>query len=138
MVTHVTYDPELTAEFIAGVRAHWDGLFVIGAPDVKVVNVTKDAIWVRDASLVGLANLKKPKPTDALALAGDISRGAGQFILPEVKIPREQQQGEYIRKMEIDPAKYYPADVNRALVLRMPSMKEILKAKAKSKFSKDD
>lgn len=37
------------AETIAGVRAHWDGLFQFGV-DVAVVNVTKDAIWYRKAS----------------------------------------------------------------------------------------
>ena len=103
---------------------------------MKVVNVTKDAIWVRDASLVGLGNLRKPKPADVLALAVDTGRGAGQFVLPSVKLPREQQQDAYVRKMEIDPAKYYPADVKRDLVLAMPTIKEILGAKVKAKVEK--
>ena len=145
MVTHVEYDPDLNAELVAGVRAHWNGLFVVGAPDVKVVNVTKDAIWVRDASLVGLGNIRKPKPADALALAVDTGRGVGQFVLPKIKLPREQQQDEYVRKMEIDPAKYTPADVKRDLILEMPTIKGILEDKVKgkineikSKFTKGD
>ena len=37
--------PALDAESVAEVRAHWDGLFQFGGPDVQVINVTKDAIW---------------------------------------------------------------------------------------------
>ena len=113
---------------------------MVGAPDVKVVNVTKDAIWVRDASLVGLGNLRKPKPSDALALAVDTGRGLGHVVLPKVKVPREQQQDKYVREKEIDPAKYYPTDVNRDLVLAMPTtlnmvegmVQKKIKAKVKS------
>jgi ribonuclease Z len=134
MVTHLELEPGLHNELCAGIRTHWDGLFVVGAPDVKVVNVTKDAIWTREASLIGLANPKKPDPSDALALAWDTSRGPGQFFLPKVKIPREEQQEEFLRKMEIDPAKYYPPDVNRPMVTEMPTVNEILWEKIKSKF----
>lgn len=108
-------------------------MFVIGAPYVKVVNVTKDAIWVRDARLVGLGNLKKPGPADILELAVDTSRGIVQFVLPDVKMPREQQQDEYVRRLEIDPARHTPADVKRDLVLEMPKMKAILETKVKNK-----
>jgi ribonuclease Z len=145
MVTHMFLEPGLENELSAGIRAHWDGLFVVGAPDVKVINVTKDAIWAREASLQGLANLKKPAASDAIALAWDTSRGAGHMLLPAVKIPREQQQDEYVRKMEIDPAKYYPPDVNRPIVTEMPTIKMIVGAKVKekveslkAKFTKSD
>jgi ribonuclease Z len=134
MVTHLELEPGLHNELSAGIRAHWDGLFVVGAPDVKVVNVTKDAIWTREASLIGLANPKKPDTKDALSLAWDTSRGAGNFLLPAVKTPREAQQDEFVRKLEIDPAKYYPPDVNRPLVLQMPTVKDILWQKIKDKF----
>ena len=134
MITHVFNEPGLSNEVSAGIRSHWDGLFVVGAPDVKVVNVTKDAIWAREASLQGLANLKKPDPKDALALAWDTSRGAGHFLLPKVKLPREKQQEAFVRKLEIDPAKYYPPEVNRPLVLEMPSVVDIIKEKIKSKL----
>ena len=49
----------------ADVRAHWDGLFLYGAPDVVVVNVTKDAIWHREAALPGFSGavLAESHPT---------------------------------------------------------------------------
>lgn len=121
-------------ELSAGIRTQWDGLFVVGAPDVKVINVTKDAIWAREASLQGLANMKKASAREALSLAWDTSRGVGQFLLPKVKIPREEQQEAFVRKLEIDPVKYYPPEVNRPLVLEMPSVVDILKGKIKSKL----
>jgi ribonuclease Z len=43
--------PALHAESVAEVRAHWDGLFQFGGPDVQVINVTKDAIWSREAAI---------------------------------------------------------------------------------------
>jgi hypothetical protein len=46
-------------------------------------------------------------------LALDFSRGAGHVMLPAVKIPREEQQRPYVRQIEIDPNKYYPADGDR-------------------------
>ena len=102
-------------------------------PDVKVINVTKDAIWAREASLVGLGNPRKPAAKDALALAWDTSRGIGHFLLPKVKLPREEQQEAFVRKLEIDPAKYHPTQVNRALVLEMPTVVDILESKVKAK-----
>ncbi len=134
MVTHMFLEPGLENELSAGIRTQWDGLFVVGAPDVKVINVTKDAIWAREASLQGLANMKKASAREALSLAWDTSRGVGQFLLPKVKIPREEQQEAFVRKLEIDPVKYYPPEVNRPLVLEMPSVVDILKGKIKSKL----
>ena len=54
MVTHLAFDNDTLNEQSADVRAHWDGLFLYGAPDVVVVNVTKDAIWHREAALPGI------------------------------------------------------------------------------------
>jgi transposase len=52
-----------------------------------------------------------------------------------VKLPREQQQDAYFRQMEIDPTKYTPDNVKRALVTVMPPIKinaeEMMKAKMK-------
>ena len=67
MVTHMEHEPELNDELIAGIRTHWDGLFVIGAPDVKVVNVDKDAVWVRDAALPGLGSPARPPMAQMIA-----------------------------------------------------------------------
>ena len=43
MATHLAFDNDTLYETTADIRAHWDGLFLYGAPDVVVVNVTKDA-----------------------------------------------------------------------------------------------
>lgn len=121
IVTHMFMDAGLNSELVAGVRTHWDGLFVVGAPDVKVVNVTKDAVWAREAALVEYASPRKPKPSELPELLQfDPSRGLGNVVLPPVKLPREQQQEAYVRQMEIDPTKYYPPDVNRPLITTMP------------------
>ena len=133
MITHVFNEPGLSNEVSAGIRAHWNGLFVVGAPDVKVVNVTKDAIWVRDASLVGLGNARTPQPADILELAVDTNRGMGQVVLPKPKMTREEQQEAFVRQLEIDPTKYYPPDVNRPLVLEMPSNLDLAKGMLKAK-----
>ena len=44
MVTHLSYDEEMIPEIVAGIRVHYSGLFQFGAPDIVVVNVTKDAV----------------------------------------------------------------------------------------------
>ena len=49
MVTHLSYDEELIPEIVAGIRVHYSGLFQFGAPDIVIVNVTKDAVWTRKA-----------------------------------------------------------------------------------------
>ena len=136
MVTHLEHEPELVSEVIAGVRAHWNGLFVVGAPDVKVANVTKDAIWVRDAALPGLGSPARPNMPKMIAeMAAKGVPIPKEIVFPPVRLPREQQQDEYVRKMEIDPAKYTPANVQRALVTEMPPIKinveEMMKAHAK-------
>ena len=99
-------DVEATAE----VRAHWKGLFMWGGPDVQVLNVTKDAIWTREAAL-----------PDGAAVAGLDPRmfvppGAplpDKIDIPTPRIPREEQQEQFLRDMEIDPNLYYPPDVYR-------------------------
>lgn len=122
MVTHLEYEPELDEEVIAGIRAHWDGLFVTGAPDVKVVNVTKDAIWARDAVLPELGNIPRPSPAQMLKMF-ELDEFPDLLEMPPAKFPREEQQIEYLREIEIDPKKYTPADVERDLVLESPPMK---------------
>ena len=42
--------------------------------------------------------------------------------IPNPRMPREQQQDEYLREIEIDPAKYTPEDVQRQLVLEWKEM----------------
>ena len=96
-------------------------------------DVTKDAIWVRDASLVGLGNPRRPQPADAFALAVDPGRGLGQVLLPKVRMPREEQQDAIYRQLEIDPAKYTPKDVQCPLVTEMPSAVEMFQGMLKRK-----
>jgi ribonuclease Z len=111
MVTHIEYEDDLLNEVSAGIRAHWDGLFLYGAPDVVVVNVTKDAIWGRRAALPGLTGANVPHPRQLLNL-GD-GPLPDKVVLPQPRIPREEQQEQYTRDNEIDPHKYYPPDVYR-------------------------
>ena len=66
MVTHVSYDEELIPEIVAGIRVHYSGLFQFGAPDVVVVNVTKDAVWTRKAAIPEAGNMTRPSPRDAI------------------------------------------------------------------------
>ena len=83
MVTHIEYEDDLLNEVSAGIRAHWDGLFLYGAPDVVVVNVTKDAIWARRAALPGMTGANVPNPRQLLNL--------GDGPLPD-KVPVPQPQ----------------------------------------------
>jgi ribonuclease Z len=118
MITHLEYEQDLVNEITAGVREHWDGLFAFGAPDVVVVNVTKDAIWIRDAALPGMAGSPRPNPMDMFP--GGVDTMPDEIVLPPVEIPREAQQAEYLREIEIDPSKYTPDDVSRELVTSLP------------------
>ena len=68
MVTHIEYEEDLLNEVSAGVRAHYDGLFLYGAPDVVVVNVTKEAIWARKAAIPGMTGANVPHPRQLLGL----------------------------------------------------------------------
>jgi hypothetical protein len=118
MVTHIEYEDDLLNEVSAGIRAHWDGLFLYGAPDVVVVNVTKDAIWARRAALPGLTGANVPHPRELLQL-GD--GPLPDFVpVPQPKLPREEQQEQYTRDIEIDPKKYYPEDVYREPLTKLP------------------
>ena len=111
MTTHMAFDNDTLNETSADVRTHWDGLFLYGAPDVAVVNVTKDAIWHRMAALPGFSGASLPPPT--LLFGDPLPVQTGQGVVPQPKLPREQQQEQATRDLEIDPKKYYPADVYR-------------------------
>ncbi|WP_197441616.1 guanitoxin biosynthesis MBL fold metallo-hydrolase GntH [Thalassoglobus neptunius] len=118
MVCHLEYEPSLVNEISAGIRTHWDGLFAYGAPDVVVTNVTKDAVWVRDAVLPELGTVSMPsKPEQIMEMFGKDGQLPKEIVIPEPRLPREEQQIPYLREMEIDPSKYTPEDVKRDLVL---------------------
>jgi hypothetical protein len=48
MTTHMSYDAYSNLELLAQIREHWKGPFQFGAPDMIVVNMTSDQIWVRE------------------------------------------------------------------------------------------
>ena len=113
----------LPAGATADIRAHWDGLFLYTAPDVAVVNVTKDAIWHRESALPGFAGQSFPNPT---VLFGDpLPIATGKGIVPQPRLPREEQQEQLTRYLEIDPREYYPPDVYREPLTTLPDPQEV-------------
>lgn len=135
MVCHLEYEPSLVNEISAGIRAHWDGLFAYGAPDVVVANVTKDAVWVRDAVLPELGTVSMPsKPQQILEMFGEDGELPDEIVIPAPKTPREQQQNPILRENEIDPANYTPQAVQRELVLEMDGMKIDVEQMKKSRL----
>jgi len=90
---------------------------------VVVVNVTKDAIWHREAALPGFAGQSLPNPT---ILFGDpLPIATGKGIVPQPRLPREQQQEQLTRDLEIDPHKYYPPDVYREPLTKLDNPQEV-------------
>ena len=135
MVCHLEYEPTLVNEISAGIRAHWDGLFAYGAPDVVVANITKDSVWVRDAVLAELGTISQPsKPEQILEMFGKDGKMPAEIVLPDPKLPREKQQDPYLREIEIDPKKYTPPDVARDLVTEFKEMKMSVEQIKKSRL----
>jgi ribonuclease Z len=138
MVTHMPFEGDLTNEVLAGIRAHWAGMFAFGAPDGVVVNVTKDAVWVRDAALPELTGVNLPDFESLFG--GDLP---DEFVVPQPRLPREEQQEQYTRDMEIDPAKYYPSDVERPMLTKIDDpmtlpMGEMLKERKRQRGTLDE
>jgi ribonuclease BN (tRNA processing enzyme) len=124
MVCHLEYATDLLNEISAGIRAHWQGLFAYGAPDVVVVNVTKDAVWVREAVLPELGTVAQPsKPEQILEMFGENGKLPPVIEIPNAKESRKTQLDPYLLEIEIDPKKYTPADVQRELVTEWTPMK---------------
>jgi ribonuclease Z len=125
MATHIEYEQGTNNEVVAGVRAHYDGLFLFGAPDVQVLNVTQDAVWLREAVLPELGTVSRPTPEQmkrAWFPDGEIPE---MLEISPCNLPREEQQDPYLREIEIDPAKYMPPDVMRELVTELPPTLQI-------------
>jgi ribonuclease Z len=118
MITHCELNDALKVEAAAQIRAHWPGLFLWGAPDVAVVNVTKDAIWQRFAVRPESASMSPPDPRDVAAATGQPV--PKKVTLPNPRLPREKQQQQFLRDMEIDPHLYYPDDADRELTQHWP------------------
>jgi len=120
---------QLAAESLAEVRAHWDGLFMFGN-DLQVINVTKDAIWSREAVIPTNAAPASMDPRWFVPPGEELPEEI-EFPLPTM--PREAQQEQWLRDLEIDPKKYYPADAYREQVTTWPGItmnpREMLKAR---------
>jgi len=115
MGTHMPWDAYSNAEIIAEVRHHWSGPFQFGAPDMIVVNVTKESIWVREGVLPEYPSLAPPK--------FDVS--AGHLAIPAPSNTRESIQNQAIRDAEIDPTEYYPPDYYPDLLTEWPTDKPL-------------
>ena len=123
IATHLAYDNDTLNEQSADLRVHWKGLFLYGAPDVAVVNVTKDAIWHRMAALPGFAGMSLPKPT--LLFRDPLPIATGMGVVPQPRLPREEQQEQQTRYNEIDPHKYYPPELYREPLTKLPNPAEV-------------
>ena len=77
-----------------------------------MVNVTKDAIWTRKAALPDAAMPRQPSPKEAIALF-DLSPAQTFVRFPDPRHSVADIQEPFVREQEIDPRKYYPADVYR-------------------------
>ena len=120
MVTHFPFEHDLINEAIAGIRAHWDGLFVWGAPDGVIVNVTKDAVWAREGVIPDSTG-QNPPPF-AKMFPGKVP---DKLVVPQPRIPREEQQEKYTRDNEVDPKKYLPEDVYRDPLIKLDDPMEL-------------
>jgi len=116
MITHTNYEEELMGESVAEVRAHWKGMFIFGAPDVMVVNVTNDSIWARKAAIPPGSASGSMDPR-AMFPPGQLPE---KLRLPDPTRPREMQQEQFLRDMELDPADFYPPDADRDISTQWP------------------
>jgi ribonuclease Z len=90
---------------------------------VVVVNVTKDAIWHREAALPGFAGQSLPNP--AILFGDPLPVATGKGTVPQPRLPREQQPEQLNRDLEIDPKKYYPPDVYREPLTKLEDPQEV-------------
>jgi ribonuclease BN (tRNA processing enzyme) len=118
MTTHMPYDPYINAETIAEIREHWKGPFHFGAPDMVVVNVTEESIWVRDGVIPDYPNVKAPNADASIQKYGGL-------IVPTPPFQREDLQSQFIRDAEIDPDLYYPEGYHPVLMEHWPTDKPI-------------
>ncbi len=119
MATHFSFDVELLGEAMAEVRTNWKGIFAFGI-DLQVVNVTKDAIWIREAAIPDSANTTKPSPqwmVDEL-FGGHVPN---EITFPSPKFTIAEIQSQLIRDLEINPDKFTPPDQIRPWVREWPA-----------------
>ena len=118
MATHFSYDHELIGEAVAEVRNFWKGMFTFGI-DNTVVNVTKDAVWIREAAVPDTANTTKPSPQWMVqTLFGGVIPKEITFPPPAHTIAQVQEKS--VRDLEIQPEKFTPPDQMRKWVREWP------------------
>lgn len=116
MTTHMSYDPYANAEMLSQIRYHYKGPFHFGAPDMVVVNLTKDKVWVRDGIVPDYPASAPPK--------FDIATMGG-LVIPAPHIKRQDIQEQSIRDAEIPPEVYYPEGYKPELIPYWPTDKDI-------------
>ena len=137
MLTHLDYAHEQIPEILAGIRYHYKGLFQFGAPDGIVVNVTKDAVWTREAALSDAATPARPSKDDAKYLF-DLKPTHMEVDFPDPKHTRRSRVEDFEYEHEIPKELYYPKDVDRDLIMEFPKgyKIEILKMIKEKVFGK--
>ena len=89
-------------------------------PDGAIVNVTKDAIWVRDAALPKSTSARRPSTTTELKqlLGGVIPK---TLRVPESKYQLDELVDEATWANEIDKGAFTPPGLQRDLVRKFPA-----------------
>jgi hypothetical protein len=75
------------------------------------------------AALPGFSGASLPSPT--LLFGDPLPLATGKGIVPQPRLPREEQQEQRTRDLEIDPHKYYPPDVYREPVTKLANPEEV-------------
>jgi ribonuclease Z len=116
MTTHMSYDTYSNPELLAQIRNIWKGQFHFGAPEMIVVNMTADKIWVRDGVLPEYSNVAAPQFDTA---------SQGGLVVPVPKYDRSDIQQQSVRDAEIPPTDYYPEDYAPELITEWPTDKPL-------------
>ena len=112
MVTHMSFDEPLIPETLAAIRQQWHGLFAFGAPDIVVVNTTKEAIWTRKAAFPDHSAMARLSPGQAAELYG-LGPGQTDVSFPTPSRTLYDIQEQFVRDQEYDPKLYYPEGLYR-------------------------
>lgn len=116
MTTHMGYDGYSNPELLAEIRNRYNGPFHFGAPDMVVVNLTRDKVWVRDGVVAAFPSMAPPK-FDIAAMGG--------LVIPAPRVKRQDVQEQSIRDAEIPPSDYYPKGYEPELIPFWPTEKPI-------------
>ncbi|WFU36134.1 guanitoxin biosynthesis MBL fold metallo-hydrolase GntH [Bradyrhizobium brasilense] len=116
MTTHMSFDPFANLEMYAEIREQWKGPFHFGAPDLVVVNLTRDKVWVRDGVVAKYPNIASPK-FDIEAMGG--------LVIPAPRNTRPEIQEQSIRDAQIPPDDYYPQGYKPELIEAWPTTKPV-------------